>query len=260
MKKILSTLSLGLIAVSAMLVSNAATAEIRLGIDSAPYPPFYEADSNGEFVGWEIEIGEAMCAAMDEECEWVGVAWDGIIPALLAKKIDAIVGSMSITEEREKTISFSDKYYNTPAAVIAPKSLEISGDPASMQGKIIGVQVSTTHQNYVEEYFEAEADSVKTYQDFNEHNQDLLAGRVDAVVADSLAMSDFLESPEGQDFEVKANLSDDTIFGPGVGVGIRQEDAELVERFNAAIKQIRDDGTYDEITAKYFDFDIYGGS
>ena len=257
MKKLLSTVA---VATMALGVTGAAQAELRLGLDSAPYPPFYEADTSGNFSGWEIEIGDALCAAMNEECEWVGVAWDGIIPALLANKIDAIIGSMSITEEREKTINFSDKYYNTPAAVVALKSMDMDGTPESMAGKIIGVQVSTTHQNYVEQNFEDIADSVKTYQDFNEHNQDLLAGRVDAVVADSLAMTDFLESPEGQDFEVKADLVDDSIFGEGAGVGLRKEDTELLEKFNAAIQQIRDDGTYDEISAKYFDFDIYGGA
>lgn len=255
MKKILTTLAIAAVGFSA----GTAMAEIRLGLDSAPYPPFYEADTSGNFVGWEVEIGDALCAAMNEECEWVGIAWDGIIPALMANKIDAIVGSMSITEERLKNINFSEKYYNTPASVIALKSMDIDGTPESMAGKIIGVQVSTTHQNYVQNYFEETADSVKTYQDFNEHNQDLLAGRVDVVVADSLAMSDFLNSPEGEDFEIKANLSDDAIFGPGVGVGIRKEDTELMANFNAAIEQIRGDGTYDAISAKYFDFDIYGG-
>lgn len=254
MKKLLTAISMSALT----LLATPSTAEIRLGLDSAPYPPFYEADTNGNFVGWETEIGEALCAAMNEECVWVGVAWDGIIPALLAKKIDAIVGSMSITEERLKTINFSDKYYNTPAAIFGPKAMDIDGSPESVEGKIIGVQVSTTHQNYVEANYEGSADSVKTYQDFNEHNQDLLAGRVDMVVADALAMSDFLDSPEGQSFELKANLTDDAIFGPGVGAGIRKGDTELVEKFNAAIKQIREDGTYDEISAKYFDFDIYG--
>ncbi len=254
MKKLLTTLSLSAMA----LIATPSMAELRLGLDSAPYPPFYEADTNGNFVGWETEIGDALCAAMNEDCVWVGVAWDGMIPALLAKKIDAIVGSMSITEERLKTINFSDKYYNTPAAIIGSKSMDIDGSPESVEGKIIGVQVSTTHQNYVEANYEDAADSVKTYQDFNEHNQDLLAGRVDMVVADALAMSDFLNSPEGQIFEIKANLTDDAIFGPGVGAGIRKDDTELVEKFNAAIKQIREDGTYDEISAKYFDFNIYG--
>ena len=196
---------------------------------------------------------------MEEECEWVGVAWDGLIPALGANKIDAIVGSMSITEERMKTIDFSDKYYNTPAAIVAAKSADISGDPASVEGRIVGVQVSTTHQNYVQAHLADVADQVKTYQNFDEHNQDLVSGRVDAVVGDSLAFDTFLSSPEGQDYEIKDMLIDPVIFGQGVGAGVRKGDEELREKFNAAITEIRENGTYDEISAKYFDFDIYGG-
>ena len=247
------------VALGAALLPLAAAAELRLGIDSAPYPPFYEAGPSGEVTGWEIEIGEAVCAVMGEECEWVGIAWDGLIPALGANKIDAIFGSMSITEERMRTIDFSDKYYNTPAAIVAAKSSDVSGDPASLEGKIVGVQVSTTHQNYVQEYFEDTADQVKTYQNFDEHNQDLVSGRVDAVVGDSLAFDTFLSSPEGADFEIKARLEDPEIFGEGVGAGVRKGDDELRERIDAAIAEIRENGTYDEISSKYFDFDIYGG-
>ena len=256
MKSPITTLAAAAFAASLPL---GAAAELRLGLDSAPYPPFYEAGPSGEFDGWEIEIGEALCAAMGEECEWVGVAWDGLIPALGANKIDAIVGSMSITEERMKTIDFSDKYYNTPAAIVAAKSSDISGDPASLEGKIVGVQVATTHQNYVQQNYEGVAGQVKTYQNFDEHNQDLVSGRVDAVVGDSLAFDAFLQSPEGQDFEIRDTLIDPAVFGQGVGAGVRKGDDELRERFNAAIAQIREDGTYDEISKKYFDFDIYGG-
>ena len=254
----LFTTTLVVAALAVGLAPIHASAELRLGRDSAPYPPFAEPDPSGEFGGWEIEIGNALCEAMEEECEWVGVAWDGIIPALMANKIDAIVASMSITEERMETIDFSDKYYNTPAAIVAPKSSDISGDPASLTGKVVGVQVSTIHQNYAQKYFEGEADQIKTYQGFDEHNQDLASGRLDAVVGDSLAFEPFLESPTGQDFEIKDTLSDAEIFGPGVGVGIRKGDAELAERVNAAIQKIREDGTYEEISSRYFDFDIYG--
>ena len=237
-------------------LSTAATAEVRLGLDSSNYEPFYSRSADGEWTGWEIEIGDAICAAMKEECSWVPIAWDGIIPALTAKKIDAIFGSMSITDERKKTINFSDKYYNTPAALIAPKgmSVESIGD---LKGKKIGVQVSSTHSNYAEKYLTD--GEVKIYQDFNDHNQDLFAGRVDAVLADSLALAPFLESAEGACCEVKMEVNDDAVFGIGVGAGIRKEDTELLKKVNAAIAQIREDGTYDEIAKKYFDFDIYGG-
>jgi polar amino acid transport system substrate-binding protein len=200
----------------------------------------------------------ALCTAMEEDCEIVPIAWDGIIPALLSEKIDVITASMSITEERMKTIDFSDKYYNTPAVLVGPKSMEMSGDPASLDGRYVGVQVSTTHANYVDAHF-ADTAEVKTYNTFDEHNQDLVAGRIDAVVGDSLAFQDFLNSDAGQDYEVKAELNDVAIFGPGVGGGIRKGDTELREKMNAAIQQIREDGTYDAISDKYFNFDIYGG-
>jgi len=247
-----------IMAASLFMVSGLSMAEIRLGVDTAPYPPFSQVNAAGELVGWEIEIGNALCEAMKEECVWTPIAWDGIIPALVAKKIDAIVGSMSITEERMKTISFTNKYYNTPAAFVAAKTSDFDGSPESVKGKILGVQVSTTHQNYAEATYADMADSIKTYQAFDEHNQDLISGRIDAVVGDSLAMAPFLESAEGQAFEIKATLSDTAIFGAGAGAGIRKEDNELREKFNAAIKDIRDNGTYDEISKKYFTFDIYG--
>lgn len=245
-------------AVFAAAMGTSASAEVKLGLDSSNYEPFYTRSADGEWTGWEIEIGEAICAAMKEECTWVPIAWDGIIPALTAKKIDAIFGSMSITDERKKTINFSEKYYNTPAALIAPKTLKIES-AADLVGKNIGVQVSSTHQNYVNANL-AEGATVKIYQDFNEHNFDLVAGRVDAVVADSLALTPFLESADGACCEVKMILNDDAIFGIGVGAGIRKDDTELLEKINAAIAQIREDGTYEKISAKYFDFDIYGGS
>lgn len=254
MKKLITLLAASAVAFG--LGVSAASAELRLGLDSSPYPPFAEKDASGKQAGFEIEIGEAICAVMKEQCVWTPVAWDGIIPALLAKKIDAIVGSMSITEERLKTIDFSDKYYNTPAILVAAKGSDFTADVSSLKGKIVGVQVSTTHANYAEKYFTAS--DVKTYQAFDEHNNDLVAGRLDAVVGDSLAYGDFLGSDAGAGFEKIVELNDDAIFGPGVGVGLRKEDKDLKGRINAAIKQIRSNGTYDTIASKYFDFDIFG--
>ena len=127
-----------------------ASAEIKLGLDTAPYPPFADQDAAGVRSGFEIELGEAICAAMGETCVWTPIAWDGIIPALTSGKIDAIFASMSITAERMETIDFSNKYYSTPAALVAAKTMEIDGTPESLKGKIVGAQVSTIHANYAE--------------------------------------------------------------------------------------------------------------
>ncbi|MEM7303472.1 MAG: transporter substrate-binding domain-containing protein [Pseudomonadota bacterium] len=255
MKKLISTLAGAAVALGLSL--SAASADLKLGLDSSPYPPFADKDASGKQIGFEIELGEAICAAMGEKCVWTPIAWDGIIPALNAGKIDAIFASMSITEKRKKVINFSDKYYNTPAAMVTKKGAGIDGSPASVKGKIVGVQVSTTHADYAKKHFADSAAEVKTYQAFDEHNNDLVAGRVDAVVGDSLAFAEFL-GKSGDCCEIAAYLNDEAVFGKGVGVGLRKSDEELLKKFNAAIAQVRADGTYDKIAKKYFDFDIYG--
>ena len=231
---------------------------VLIGISSEPYPPFSEKAANGQWQGWEIEITDAVCAAVDEDCEYVEIAWDGLIPALLSGKIDVIMASLSITEERMRTIDFSDKYYSSAVVIVAAKDSDISADPATTEGKVLGVQVATIHANYIEKHFAGFIEGMRTYQNFDEHNQDLVAGRIDAVVADAVAMQPFLESRAGQCCEIKDELDDPEIFGPGVGYGLRKDAGELRIMLNDAIEQIRADGTYDAISEKYFDFDIYG--
>ena len=183
----------------------------------------------------------------------------GIIPALTAGQIDVIMSSMSITDERMKTIDFSNKYYNTPATVIGAKGAALTPDAAGLTGKIVGVQVSTTHEAYTQKYFAPVAAEIKTYQTQDEANQDLAAGRIDAIMADSLAMDAFLASDMGkaccENFGAVAD--DPAILGLGVGFGLRKGDP-LMAKLNDAIVAIRADGTYDAITAKYFTSSIYG--
>ncbi|MEQ1941239.1 transporter substrate-binding domain-containing protein [Mesorhizobium sp. VNQ89] len=233
---------------------------LKVGFSPEAYPPFYEADASGNWTGWEVEIVKAICAEAKYECELVPIPWDGLIPALTTKKIDAIMNSMSITAERQKTIDFTDKYYNTPTAVIGPKSETFDATPESLKGKIIGVQSSTVHADYVKKHF-ADAAEIKEYQTQDEANQDLAAGRIDATQADSIALDAFLQSEQGKACcDLKGYVAEDLeILGPGVGAGVRKDDTATKDRLNAAIKAIRDNGKYAEITKKYFTFDIYGG-
>lgn len=243
-----------------MLASAAAAQTVKVGIAAEAYPPFASQDASGAWVGWEVEMIGAICTAAALSCEIVPVAWDGIIPALTAGQIDAIMASMSITEERMQTIDFSDKYYNTPTVIVGTKGVEMAATPEGLTGKIIGVQVSTVHQAYVEKYFASVAAEVKTYQTQDEANQDLVAGRIDAVQADSIALDAFLATPEGQACcEVKGAVADDpAILGLGVGVGLRKGEEELKAAFNKGIAGVLADGTYDRITAGYFASSIYG--
>ena len=261
MKTVLKTLAAALLLGVVAMGGVAKAEQVKIGVAAEPYPPFTSPDASGKWVGWEIDFVNAVCAEEKLDCVITPVAWDGIIPALTTKKIDAIVSSMSITAEREKTIDFSDKYYNTPTAIIGPKDQKFGATPDDLKGKVIGVQVSTVHAVYAKKHFTG-AQEIKEYQTQDEANNDLAAGRLDAVQADSIALGEFLKSDQGKACcDLKGMVApDDEVLGPGVGAGIRKEDTALKEKFNAGIKAIRANGKYDEISKKYFDFDIYGGA
>jgi polar amino acid transport system substrate-binding protein len=242
-------------------IGAASAEQVKVGIAAEPYPPFASPDASGKWQGWEVEIAMAMCEQAKLDCVITPVSWDGIIPALTTKKIDMIAASMSITAEREKTIDFSDKYYNTPTVILGAKGVKMAPTPEGLKGKILGVQVSTVHQVYAKKHFADTAAEIKEYQTQDEANQDLAAGRIDATQADSLALETFAETDAGKACcEIKGKVADDVeVLGPGVGVGLRKGDTELKDKINAAIKNIRENGKYDEISKKYFNFDIYGG-
>ncbi len=235
----------------------AQTETLQVGFAAEPYPPFTEASASGEWAGFEIDFAQALCKEMQVTCEPAPVAWDGIIPALTSGKIDMIVGSMSITEERKQTISFSDRYYYTSAAFVAPKGSGLDTSPEGMQGKNLGVQSGTTNADYAAKAY-PDGVEIKLYNTQDEVNADLAAGRVDVMLADQIAMDAFLKSDQGADMEIVATAPADPAFGDGIGVGLRKDDAELLAKVNAGIKSLLDSGEYDKVAQKYFSFDIYG--
>lgn len=249
---------LALAAAAALMLAGAAQAQTRIGIAAEPYPPFASPDAAGNWVGWEVEIIGAVCAAAGLDCVITPTAWDGIIPALVSGRIDAIMASMSITEDRLQTIDFSDPYYNTPAVIVGPRGASFEPTPEGLAGLVLGVQVSTIHQAYAQAYFEG-ATELRSYQTQDEANQDLAAGRIDATMADSIAMDDFLASDAGGCCELRGAVAyDEAILGAGVGAGVRQGDGELRAALNRGIAAILADGTYAAITARYFSSSIYG--
>jgi arginine/ornithine transport system substrate-binding protein len=231
--------------------------KVKIGTEGA-YPPFNSIDANGELVGFDVDIAKALCEAANFECEFVVQDWDGIIPGLIAKKYDAIVASMSITEQRKEVVDFTNKYYQTPAKFVAAEGAGFDISPEGLSGKVIGVQRATTHENFVRAKFpDAE---VRSYATQDEANADLVSGRLDLVMADSVALLDgFLNTDAGKAFEfVGPDYNDPAFHGEGVGIAIRKGEDDLRLAFNEAIDQIRADGTYQAINEKYFEFDAYG--
>lgn len=219
------------------------------------YPPFNFMDSNNKLQGFDVEIAHALCDKMQVKCTIVAQDWDGMIPALLAKKFDAIVASMTITDERKKQIDFTDRYYRTPLSVAVPNDSKIKDTTAAtMKGMTVGAQSSTTQAIYAEDVYGKAGASSKLYPTQDEANADLANGRLDASVADKFVLVEWLKKT-GKDCckllgDIEGTMSE-------AGIAIRKEDKDLKEKFNKAIKEIVADGTYKKIQGKYFEFDIY---
>ncbi len=227
---------------------------VRIGMD-ATYPPFESVNPQGQIVGFEVDYAKALCSKMQLTCTFQNQDWDGIIPALLSGKFDVIISSMNETAARSKLVTFSDVYYATPPVWVTTAS-NTSNDvsPAAMKDKTIGTQSSTTFANYLDKNYKG-AD-VKLYPGGDEPFADLISGRLDYVVGDTVVSQGFIDKNPGC-CRIVAEIPRTTdIFGPGVGAAFRPDDNDLRAMFNKAITQANADGTFKTLEASYFKVDI----
>jgi arginine/ornithine transport system substrate-binding protein len=253
----LATLALLLAGVTAAFAQPPDWKKIRIAVEGA-YPPFSEVGPDGKIKGFDIDIANALCADLKAQCTFVQQEFDGMIPALQARKFDAVVASMSITEERKRSVAFTDKYYNTPARLVARKGSTLVPTAAGLKGKRIGVQRSTIHDRFVTDTFKDS--EIVRYTGQDQVFLDLASGRIDASMEDAVAAdAGFLKRPAGKEFAfLGPEFNDPKYFGSGAGIAVRKGDADLVAKLNQAIKDIRANGTYQKIEKQYFDFDVYG--
>ena len=265
-----------------LLVGNAYSDKIKIGTEGA-YPPWNAKDASGNLIGFEVDLAKELCAIMKHECTIVEQDWDGMIPALLMRKFDAIMAGMSITDERLKTINFSQGYadevaslavmkgsslesLNTPKAInlskkgTATKTLKTLAD--ALAGKTVGVQTATIHQNFLESGDVGKV-NIRTYKTQDEVNLDLASGRIDAALAAAVAFTDYA-AKSGKPVVLVGPTFSGGAFGNGVGVGIRKgdnstavgkRDAKLLKDFNSAINTARFKGIIRELAIKHFGFD-----
>lgn len=249
-RRLMLALGLGL----ALAAPAAAQDKLRIGTEAA-YKPFAWVLPSGELTGFDIDISKALCKQMGADCEIINQSFDGLIPALNAKKIDAIIASMTITPDRLKAIDFAGPYYNVPALFIAPKGsgTEITAD--GLDGKYVGVQRGTVMANYIKAKFPGAR--IQLYDTSDAANLDLQSGRVDVVFADSVVLQDFLATKEGEGFEAVGDpVVDPDIIGVGAGIGLRKGDTGLKDRFDAALAAIIASGEYKAINEKYIPVSI----
>ena len=260
--------------VSLLLVGNVYADKIRIGTEGA-YPPWNAKDESGKLIGFEVELANFLCIYMGADCTIVEQDWDGMIPGLIMRKYDAIMAGMSITDERMKTINFSQGYADEVAQLAVMKGSSLEGmDTASginlslggsdvksalktltgaLAGKTICVQTATIHQNFLESG-DVGSVNIRTYKTQDEVNLDLSAGRCDAALAAAVSFTDYAEK-SGEAVVLVGPTFSGGAFGNGVGVGIRKDDTDLLKSFNKAIDTARKQGKISELATKWFGFD-----
>ncbi len=250
MRKVLQKLALaaGLV----MLQAGIAHADIKIGLVAEPYPPFTSKDASGTWVGWEIDVLEAACKVMNEKCEYVEIAWDGLIPSLQSRTIDVIWSSLSITDDRRQVIDFSIPYYSSVMLIVGPKNGDLDVTPAHLAGKTIGVPGGGPEEKYATVTYGPAGSTIKAYPTQDETNNDLVSGRIDYTVGGAAAMQRLLATAEGAACcEHKADVEDPKILGEGMGAGIRKGDTALKAKLDAAIAALAKSGELERITANH---------
>lgn len=230
-----------LAAAIAALAAGAATAQtVRMGTEGA-YPPYNFINDDGEVDGFERAVGDMLCEIAELDCEWVTNDWDSIIPNLVSGNYDTIIAGMSITDERDEVIDFTAEYFpSDPSGYVA---LAGAGDDAAMG--VVAAQTSTIQAGYV-------ATSGATVVEFATPDETVAAvrsGEADAVLADSAFLQDIVDDSNGELIFVGA----DVMIGGGVGIGVRESDGELKDKLNAAIAQMKADGSLNALITEWFD-------
>ncbi|CAG9239164.1 histidine ABC transporter periplasmic binding protein [Paraburkholderia tropica] len=240
------------------LPAFADSSSLRFGVE-AQYPPFESKGADGRLQGFDIDIGNAVCANARLHCAWVETSFDGLIPALQGRKFDAINSAMNATEKRREAIDFTTVIYRVPSRLIARADSGLVATPSSLKGKRVGVLQASIQETYAKTHWEPAGVNVVPYQDQNQIYADLVSGRLDATLLLAPAgQNGFLSKPDGKGFAfVGEPVRDDKILGNGVAFGIRKGDAALRERLNAAIAKLEADGTVTTLARKYFgDIDV----
>jgi lysine-arginine-ornithine-binding protein len=243
-----------------LALQAAEVTEIRWGTD-ASNAPFEYKSKRGKLVGFDIDLGNAICAHLKVQCTWIEVGFDELIPALKSKKIDAINASMAATEKRLLEIDFSNRVTRVPGRLITPSKAKLQPTADGVKGKRIGVRQGTTHETYAKQKWGAFGAILVPFSNDNALFAELKERKIDAGFMDAIAASDgFLKLENGAGFSFSGQpIEDESIFGKGTGLGVRKEDVALKNAMNKALSELKANGVYQKIMLRHFEFDVSGG-
>ncbi|OWU84411.1 amino acid ABC transporter [Oceanicola sp. 22II-s10i] len=236
MKSIILSTVFAVAAGAALAASHSQT--VRLGTEGA-YPPFNFIDDNGQVSGFEREVGDELCARAELTCEWVTNDWDSIIPNLVSGNYDVIIAGMSITDERDQVIDFTQNYFPPASSAYVAMAPDVD-----LEGGVVAAQTATIQAGHV-------AETGATLVEFATPEETIAAvrnGEADAVFADKDYLKPFVEESNGELMFV----GEDVQLGGGVGLGLRESDTELKEKLDAAITSMKEDGSLNELLKKWF--------
>lgn len=209
---------------------------------NAEFPP-YEFYEDNDIVGIDVEIAKAIAEKMGMELQIEDMAFDAIIPAVTSGKADFGAAGMTVTEERQRSVEFTDTYANSNQVAIVKEDSDIAGS-ADLEGKTIGVQLGTTGDALATELKDA---TVERYNKGLEAVQSLTQGKIDAVVIDQATAQAFVKKTEG------IKILEEKMSEEEYAIAIKKGNTDLVEKMNAAIAELKSEGKIDEIVAKYMD-------
>lgn len=256
MKKLKIALLLGCAVASFSALADGST--LKFGLE-AQYPPFESKSATGELQGFDIDLGNAVCAAASVKCDWYDTSFDGLIAALQARKFDAINSAMNVTDKRRQAIDFTNVIYRVPTKLIAKKDSGLLPTTESLKGKHIGVLQGSIQESYAQAHWAPKGVDIVSYQDQNQVYLDLSSGRLDGtLVLAPAGQTGFLSRPDGKDYGFVGDaVRDDKILGSGIAFGLRKGDTQLKVKLDTAIAKVQKDGVVKELSKKYFgDIDV----
>jgi polar amino acid transport system substrate-binding protein len=213
---------------------------------NAEYQPFEFVDENSEIVGFDIDLMNALAAAANLEVEYVNTKWDGIFVALANGEFDAVISAVTITPERQEVVDFTAPYFNAGQGIAVRGDNETIQSPEDLTSDVVvGVQLGTTGDFYVTDETEAQ---VSRFDETPLAITALANGDVDAVVADAPTLADYIRANAELNLKIVGDPFTDELYG----IAVNKDQPELLERLNAALEQIRTDGTYEEIYNTWF--------
>lgn len=230
--------------------------QIRFASEGAR-PPYNFLNGDSQLDGFEIELAREICARAKAECVFLQQDWESLIPGLRDNQYDAVIAAMEITDARREKVAFSKAYLHMPSSFVSARRRQIRDpSPDGLAGRTIGVAAETPQQTFLEDRYTKS--TIKTYDGIDAAMLDLAEGRIDLMLGEKDAVTDFLKNRyEAKCCKLLADIPrDPAIFGEGLGIALRKTDPDLKALIDRALDEITQDGTYGRLADKWFGFDV----